>query len=109
MFREDLLAVWRSSNFASDGTDMFSIHKFEISDRNMYVRRFLPSNESTAIASGSRSRTPSRSRSTSGNLSRPTSLLRPGKRVDQKPSLGWGHVAPRQACVVSALLHVGRH
>ena len=24
---------------------MFSIHKFEISDRNMYVRRFLPTNE----------------------------------------------------------------
>src|SRR6476646_6986004 len=25
-----------------DGTVMFSIHKFEISERNMYVRRFLP-------------------------------------------------------------------
>jgi hypothetical protein len=24
---------------------MFSIHKFEISERNMYVRRFLPTNE----------------------------------------------------------------
>jgi hypothetical protein len=31
--------------FRVDGTVMFSIHKFEISERNMYVRRFLPSNE----------------------------------------------------------------
>jgi len=31
--------------FRIDGTVMFSIHKFEISDRNMYVRRFLPTNE----------------------------------------------------------------
>jgi Protein of unknown function (DUF2490) len=28
--------------FRIDGTVMFSIHKFEISDRNMYVGRFLP-------------------------------------------------------------------
>src|SRR3984893_4276726 len=28
--------------FRIDGTVMFSIHKFEISERNMYVRRFLP-------------------------------------------------------------------
>jgi hypothetical protein len=28
--------------FRIDGTVMFSVHKFEISDRNMYVRRFLP-------------------------------------------------------------------
>jgi hypothetical protein len=31
--------------FRIDGTVMFSIHKFEISDRNMYVRRFLSTNE----------------------------------------------------------------
>jgi Protein of unknown function (DUF2490) len=31
--------------FRIDGMVMFSIHKFEISDRNMYVRRFLPTNE----------------------------------------------------------------
>jgi hypothetical protein len=31
--------------FRIDGTVMFSIHKFEVSDRNMYVRRFLPTNE----------------------------------------------------------------
>jgi hypothetical protein len=30
--------------FRIDGTVMFSFHKFEISDRNMYVRRFLPTN-----------------------------------------------------------------
>ena len=28
--------------FRIDGTVMFSVHKFEISERNMYVRRFLP-------------------------------------------------------------------
>jgi hypothetical protein len=28
--------------FRIDGTVMFSLHKFEISERNMYVRRFLP-------------------------------------------------------------------
>jgi hypothetical protein len=28
--------------FRIDGTVMFSFHKFEISERNMYVRRFLP-------------------------------------------------------------------
>jgi len=28
--------------FRIDGTLMFSFHKFEISERNMYVRRFLP-------------------------------------------------------------------
>jgi hypothetical protein len=31
--------------FRVDGTVMFSLHKFEISERNMYVRRFLPSKE----------------------------------------------------------------
>ena len=31
--------------FRIDGTVMFSIHKYEISDRNMYVRRFLPNKE----------------------------------------------------------------
>jgi len=31
--------------FRIDGTVMFSFHKFEISERNMYVRRFLPTNE----------------------------------------------------------------
>jgi Protein of unknown function (DUF2490) len=30
------------NQFRIDGTVMFSIHKFEISDRNMYVARFLP-------------------------------------------------------------------
>jgi Protein of unknown function (DUF2490) len=28
--------------FRIDGTVVFSVHKFEISERNMYVRRFLP-------------------------------------------------------------------
>jgi hypothetical protein len=31
--------------FRIDGTVMFSFHKFEISERNMYVRRFLPTYE----------------------------------------------------------------
>lgn len=31
--------------FRIDGTVMFSIHRFEISDRNMYVRRFLQSDD----------------------------------------------------------------
>lgn len=31
--------------FRIDGTLMFSVHKFEISERNMYVRRFLPTYE----------------------------------------------------------------
>jgi hypothetical protein len=30
--------------FRIDGTVMFSVHKFEISERNMYVRRFLSTN-----------------------------------------------------------------
>ena len=30
------------NQFRVDGTVAFSIHKFEISERNMYVRRFLP-------------------------------------------------------------------
>jgi Protein of unknown function (DUF2490) len=33
---------YREQQFRIDGTVMFSIHKFEISERNMYVRRFLP-------------------------------------------------------------------
>src|ERR1700752_2252390 len=32
----------QEQQFRIDGTVMFSIHKFEISERNMYVRRFLP-------------------------------------------------------------------
>jgi hypothetical protein len=36
---------FEEKQFRIDGTVMFSIHKFEISDRNMYVRRFLPTNE----------------------------------------------------------------
>jgi hypothetical protein len=31
--------------FRIDGTVMFAVHKLEISDRNMYVRRFLPNSE----------------------------------------------------------------
>jgi hypothetical protein len=33
---------YEEQQFRIDGTVMFSIHKFEISDRNMYVARFLP-------------------------------------------------------------------
>ena len=33
---------YEEHQFRIDGTVMFSIHKFEISDRNMYVSRFLP-------------------------------------------------------------------
>jgi hypothetical protein len=32
----------KEHQFRIDGTVMFSVHKFEISERNMYVRRFLP-------------------------------------------------------------------
>lgn len=35
---------FQEHQFRIDGTVMFSIHKFEISERNMYVRRFLPAN-----------------------------------------------------------------
>ena len=34
--------TYKEQQFRIDGTVMFSIHKFEISERNMYVRRFLP-------------------------------------------------------------------
>ena len=34
--------TYQEHQFRIDGTVMFSIHKFEISERNMYVRRFLP-------------------------------------------------------------------
>src|SRR4029077_471805 len=37
------------------------------------------------------------------------SLLRPGKRVEQKPSLDWRHGTHPQACIVSAVLHVRVH
>jgi len=33
---------YEEQQFRIDGTVMFSIHKLEISDRNMYVKRFLP-------------------------------------------------------------------
>jgi Protein of unknown function (DUF2490) len=33
---------YKEQQFRIDGTVMFSVHKFEISERNMYVRRFLP-------------------------------------------------------------------
>ncbi|MBV8843517.1 MAG: DUF2490 domain-containing protein [Bryobacterales bacterium] len=36
---------YQERQFRIDGTVMFSIHKFEISDRNMYVARFLPTYE----------------------------------------------------------------
>jgi hypothetical protein len=36
---------YEEQQFRIDGTVMFSFHKFEISDRNMYVRRFLPTYE----------------------------------------------------------------
>jgi hypothetical protein len=36
---------YEEQQFRIDGTVMFSVHKFEISDRNMYVRRFLPTYE----------------------------------------------------------------
>jgi hypothetical protein len=36
---------FQEHQFRIDGTVMFSIHKFEISERNMYVRRFLSTTE----------------------------------------------------------------
>jgi Protein of unknown function (DUF2490) len=36
---------YQEHQFRIDGTVMFSIHKFEISERNMYVRRFLQPND----------------------------------------------------------------
>jgi hypothetical protein len=36
---------YEEHQFRIDGTVMFSIHKFEISDRNMYVKRILPTYE----------------------------------------------------------------
>jgi hypothetical protein len=37
---------FHENQFRIDGTVMFKIHKFEISERNMYVRRFLPTTDS---------------------------------------------------------------
>ena len=37
---------FQEHQFRIDGTVMFSIHKFEISERNMYVRRFLQTGDS---------------------------------------------------------------
>jgi hypothetical protein len=34
--------TYQEHQFRIDGTVMFSFHKFEISERNMYVRRFFP-------------------------------------------------------------------
>lgn len=36
---------YEENQFRIDGTFKFSVHKFEISDRNMYVRRFRPTDE----------------------------------------------------------------
>jgi hypothetical protein len=36
---------FQEHQFRIDGTVMFSIHNFEISERNMYVRRFLPTSD----------------------------------------------------------------
>ena len=84
--------------FRIDGTVMFSIHKFEISDRNMYVRRFLPTYSMPDSLFQKRDQPLSHSDrgGTSAHCKGPhrqafrvlRSLLRPGKRVDQKPSLG---------------------
>ena len=37
--------TFEENQFRIDGTVKFSIHKFEIADRNMYVRRFRPTDE----------------------------------------------------------------
>jgi hypothetical protein len=37
--------TFREHQFRIDGTLRFSIRKFEIADRNMYVRRFLPTDD----------------------------------------------------------------
>jgi hypothetical protein len=36
---------YEENQFRIDGTFKFFVHKFEISDRNMYVRRFRPTDE----------------------------------------------------------------
>jgi len=36
---------FEENQFRIDATVMFAVHKFEVSDRNMYVRRFLPTDE----------------------------------------------------------------
>ena len=63
---------------------------------------------STAIAIGSRSRIRSLKGPHREAFRVLRSLLRSGKRVDQKPGLGRRDGARRQACVLSAFLHVGR-
>ncbi len=53
---------YEEHQFRIDGTVAFAVRKFEISGRNMYVRRFRPAPETirTAIAGKLRSRIPSR-------------------------------------------------
>ena len=75
--------------FRIDGTVMFSIHKFEISERNMYVRRFRPTytyaGSSLPAKEINRYRTriavahPLTVKATSGNLSRPTKPFTTGE------------------------------
>ena len=96
------------NQFRIDGTLKFSIRKFEISDRNMYVRRFRQTVTSTAIARKSRSHIPSWSMATSG--SRSLALKRFTTRkwwVEQKSSHGWRYGAAPEARVISALVHLG--
>jgi len=74
--------TYQEHQFRIDGTVMFSFHKFEISERNMYVRRFFQhtymaeslfqQKRAIAIAIRSPSRIPSRLRAIPGSLSLPT-------------------------------------
>ena len=53
--------TFEENQFRIDGTLKFSIHAFEISDRNMYVRRFRPTDDIEPLSPSNRDRaSPSR-------------------------------------------------
>ena len=112
MFREDLLSSYEENQFRIDGTLKFPIHAFEISARNMYVRRLRPtptrryeplsrSNLNRASPRGARGRIWKPFVSYEAFYSRQW-------RVEQRSIHGWRHGAAPEARVVSAIVHVGR-
>jgi hypothetical protein len=96
--------------FRVDGTVAFAVRGFEISARNMYVRRFRP----TPLDDMNRYRgrmAIARPLAVRGHVCKPFAsyedLLRTQRRVEQRENLDWRHGASQQAGVRSAVIHVG--
>ena len=101
---------YKEHQFRIDGTVAFAVRKFEISGRNMYVRRFRPTPADNTNRYRGRIAI-ARPLKVQGRTWKPFASYETyheqASRVEQRTHLDWRDAATQQARVPSAFLHVG--